>query len=176
MHLSNQTLNSFSTQMVGVSFNSNIFEANVVNLIILVGALAFLGGNILTGGLNERQERVLIAIQESEERLEEALARLGENKKQLAQAQIVIASLKRDAEATAKKVKVSILTEGKAEIERLTAVAKTQIITSEAKIRQQISDYIVALALQRVTLQLEGKLSSSLQQQIIDKNISKLSA
>ena len=175
MHLFNQTLSTFSTSIgAAVSFNPDIFEANVVNLIILVGAVVFLGGNALSEGLNERQEKILGAIQESEERLEEALARLSESEKQLAQAQIVIASLKTDAEGTAKKVKVSILTEGKAEIERLTATAKSQITTIEAKIRKQISDYVVALALQSVTLQLEGKLGSSLQQQIIDRNISKL--
>jgi F0F1-type ATP synthase membrane subunit b/b' len=51
---------------------------------------------------------------------------------------------------------------------------KNQITTIEAKVRKQISDYVVTLALQRVTLQLEGKLGASLQQQIIDQNISKL--
>jgi F0F1-type ATP synthase membrane subunit b/b' len=60
------------------------------------------------------------------------------------------------------------------EIERLTATAKSQIGTVEARVRKQISDYVVTLALKRVTLQLEGKLNPSLQQQIIDKNISKL--
>ena len=43
-----------------------------------------------------------------------------------------------------------------------------------ARVRKQISDYVVTLALQRITTQLEGKLNSSLQQQIIDRNISKL--
>jgi F0F1-type ATP synthase membrane subunit b/b' len=60
------------------------------------------------------------------------------------------------------------------EIERLTATAKAQIVTIEARVRKQISEYVVTLALQRITMQLEGKLSSSLQQQIIDRNISKL--
>jgi F0F1-type ATP synthase membrane subunit b/b' len=41
-------------------------------------------------------------------------------------------------------------------------------------VRKQISDYVVALALQRVTSQLEGKLNSNVQQQIIDRNISKI--
>jgi hypothetical protein len=41
-------------------------------------------------------------------------------------------------------------------------------------VRKQISDYVATLALQRITSQLEGKLNSSLQQQIIDRNISKL--
>ncbi len=73
------------------------------------------------------------------------------------------------------QVKSAILNDGKSEIERLTSSAKAQIITIEAKVRKQISDYVVALALKRVTVQLEGKLNSSLQQQIIDRNISKLS-
>ena len=50
----------------------------------------------------------------------------------------------------------------------------TQITTIEARVRKQISDYVATLALQRITMQLEGKLNSSLQQQIIDRNISKL--
>jgi len=87
---------------------------------------------------------------------------------------MVIDSIKKDAEQTAQQVKSSILTEGKAEIERLTSTAKAQIGTIEARVRKQISDYVATLAVQRITLQLEGKLTSSLQQQIIDRNISKL--
>ena len=71
-------------------------------------------------------------------------------------------------------IQSTILTDGKSEIERLTATAKVQIGTIEARVRKQISDYVATLALQRITTQLEGKLNSSLQQQIIDRNISKL--
>ena len=38
-------------------------------------------------------------------------------------------------------------------------------------LRNQIKEYVVDLALKRVTLQLEGKLSSSVQQKIIDRNV-----
>ena len=81
---------------------------------------------------------------------------------------------KKDAEVTAQQVKSSILTDGKSEIERLTSSAKAQISTIEARVRKQISDYVATLALQRITMQLEGKLNSNLQQQIINRNISKL--
>ena len=87
---------------------------------------------------------------------------------------MVIESIQKDAQVTASQVKNSILTEGKAEIERLTSTAKAQIGTIEARVRKQISDYVATLALQRITMQLEGKLKPSLQQQIIDRNISKL--
>ena len=175
MDLLNQTLDRFSTQIAeGVSFNPDIFEANLVNLVILVGGLFYLLSGALSESLSERQQKILGAIQESEERLEEATKRLADSETQLAQAQMVIESIGKDAEVTAKQVKSTILTDGKTEIERLTAAAKGQISTIEARVRKQISEYVVTLALKRITMQLEGKLTSGLQQQIIDRNISKL--
>jgi F-type H+-transporting ATPase subunit b len=175
MDLLNQTLNGFSTQIAeGVSFNPDIFEANLVNLVILVGGLFYLLSGALSESLSERKQKILGAIQESEERLEEATKKLADSETQLAQAQMVIESIGKDAEVTAKQVKSTILTDGKTEIERLTATAKAQIGAIEARVRKQISDYVAALALKRITMQLEGKLNSSLQQQIIDRNISKL--
>ena len=176
MDLLNQTLNSFSNQIAdgGVSLQFDIFEANLVNLAILDGGLFYLLSGALSESLSERQQKILGAIQESEERLQEATTRLTESETQLAQAQMVIETIQKDAEQTAQNVKSSILTEGKAEIERLTAAAKSQITTIESRVRKQISDYVATLALQRITMQLEGKLNSSLQQQIINRNISKL--
>ena len=72
-----------------------IFEANVINLTILLGGIFYLGGNALTTSLSERQQKILGAIQEAEERLQQAVARLEESEKQLAQAQIVIESIKK---------------------------------------------------------------------------------
>jgi F-type H+-transporting ATPase subunit b len=176
MNLFNQTLNSFSIQMsdLSIAINTDIFETNVINITILLGGIIYLGSGALSTSLSERQQKILGAIQESEERLQQGNTRLAESQKQLEQAQLVIDSIKKDAETTARQVKSNILTEGKMEIERLTATAKSQIGTVEAKVRKQISDYVVTLALKRVTLQLEGKLNPSLQQQIIDRNISKI--
>jgi F0F1-type ATP synthase membrane subunit b/b' len=139
----------------------------------MVDYFIFLSG-ILSESLSDRQQKILGAIQESEEKLQEATTRLTEGETKLAQAQIVIESIQKDAQQTAAQVKSSILADGKLEIERLTATAKTQINTIESRVRKQISDYVATLALQRITMQLEGKLNSSLQQQIIDRNISKL--
>ena len=144
MDLLNQTLNSFSIQIAdgGVSLNLDIFEANLVNIALLVGGLYYLLSGVLAESLSERQQKILGAIQESEEKLEEATTRLTEGETKLAQAQIVIESIQKDAEQTAAQVKSSILTDGKAEIERLTSSAKAQITTIEARVRKQISDYV----------------------------------
>jgi len=176
MHLFNQTINSFSGQVadLAIGINFDIFETNLVNLLLLGGGIFYLGSQALSESLTDRQERILSTIQDSEERLKAAVQRLEESEKQLTQSQIAITSLKSEAEETAKQVKSAILADGKNEIERLSSTAKSQIATIEAKVRKQISDYVVTLALQRVTLQLEGKLGPNLQQQIIDQNISKL--
>jgi F-type H+-transporting ATPase subunit b len=174
MHLLNQTINSFSGQIADIGLNLDIFETNLVNLLLLGGGIFYLGSQALSESLTDRQERILTTIQDSEERLKAAIQRLEESEKQLTQSQLVVASLKSDAEATAKQVKNVILSDGKSEIERLSSMAKAQVATIEAKVRRQISEYVVTLALQRVTLQLEGKLGANLQQQIIDQNISKL--
>ena len=176
MQLFNQTLNGVSELIAdfSVGLNLDIFETNIVNLTLLVGGIFYLGSNALSESLIERQQKILGAIQEYEERLEQEVVKLAESETNLKQAQLVIASIKEEAEATAKNVKSGILTDGKTEIERLTATAKSQIGTIELKIRNQISEYVVSLALERVTIQLEGKLGESVQQQLIDKNISKL--
>ena len=111
MDVLTQTLNSFSTQIsdLEVSLNTDIFETNVINITILVGGLFYLLSGALSESLSERQQKILGAIQESEERLEEATTRLTESETQLAQAQMVIDSIQKDSEQTAQQVKSSIL-------------------------------------------------------------------
>jgi F-type H+-transporting ATPase subunit b len=173
MDLSNQILNGFSEHLA-ISFNIDIFETNVVNITLLLGGIIKLGSEALGNSLATRQENILGSIKEAEERLQQANSQLAESEKQLEQAQLVIASIKSDAENTARQVKNGILTDGKIEIERLTATSKSQINTIEARVRKLISEYVVTLAIKRVTLQLQGKLSSNSQQQILDRSISKL--
>ena len=127
MYLLNQTINSFSIQVADVGLNLDIFETNIVNLLLLGGGIFYLGSQALSESLIDRQERILNTIQDSEERLKAAILRLEESEKQLTQSSLAVASLKTDAEATAKQVKSVILTEGKSEIERLSSMAKAQV-------------------------------------------------
>jgi F-type H+-transporting ATPase subunit b len=165
---------SITVSDLSMTLNPDIFETNVINITILLGGIVYLGSNALSASLVERQKKILESIQEAEERLQQAVTRLAESEKQLEQSQLVIASIKSEAQTTAQQIKSAILEDGKLEIARLTSSAKSQVGTIEAKVRKQISDYVVALALKRVTLQLESSLSTNLQQQIIDTNISKL--
>nr|YP_010985997.1 ATP synthase CF0 B subunit I [Grateloupia asiatica]WOL36915.1 ATP synthase CF0 B subunit I [Grateloupia asiatica] len=158
----------------GLRFNSNFLEANVINILFLLFGLIYVLKQFLGSILVARQEKVLSAIQESEERLQQANARLAESEKQLAQTQIVINQIIEEAESIAQKVRQSILDQGKSDIERLTIASKASISTAESQVRQQIQQQITALAISKVTLQLQNQVTSAMQATIIDSNIAQL--
>lgn len=176
MDLSNQILNSFSNQIAegGISLKFDVFESNIINLSILWFGLVYQLGGALSESLSKRQENILKTIQNSEEKLQEATTRLTEGETKLEQAQIVVESIQSDAKQVAAKVKSTILSDGKEEIVRLIAVDRAQLRTIEERLRRELSNSIAELTLERIRVQFENKLTSSLQEQIIDRNIFKL--
>ena len=52
-----------SGQLKGFGFNSNILEANVINIVILASGVFYLGRNFLTSALELRQQKITEAIQ-----------------------------------------------------------------------------------------------------------------
>jgi len=163
-----------SASIKGFGFNSNILEANVINIIILASGVFYLGRSFLTSALEVRQQKITEAIQEAEERLQQASSRLAESEKQMNQAKIVIEQIKKEAEATARKVKETILAQGKLDIERLTNSGKSSIEKAEVQIKKQIQQHITNLALKRVTSQLQDFMTPTVQSKLIDANISQL--
>nr|YP_009511663.1 ATP synthase CF0 subunit I [Melanthalia intermedia]AXI97540.1 ATP synthase CF0 subunit I [Melanthalia intermedia] len=157
-----------------VGFNTNFLEANVINILLLLFGLIYVLKQFLGSILVLRQEKVLFAIQECEERLQQANLRLAESEKQLAQAQIVVGQIMKEAVLTAEKVRQSILSQGKADIDRLILVSKLSIATAETQVRQQIQRQITYLAIKRVALQLQNQITPSMQARIIDSSITHL--
>nr|QCI06019.1 ATP synthase CF0 subunit I [Delesseria sanguinea] len=171
-----QILNLISQQSLnfGISFNSNFLEANVLNIVLLLSGLIYVLKQFLGSILLLRQEKVLFAINESEERLKQANIRLSESEKQLVQTQIVIDQIIKEAKITAEKVRQSILEQGKSDIERLTSSSKASIKFAENQIKEQIQQQIISLALKKVTIKLQNKMTSAMQIKIIDNNIIQL--
>jgi F-type H+-transporting ATPase subunit b len=163
-----------SASAKGFGFNSNILEANVINIVILASGVVYLGRNFLSSALDLRQQKITEAIQEAEDRLQQANIRLAESEKQMAQAKIVIEQIKKEAENTARKVKETILAQGKLDIERLTNSGKSSLEKAELQIKKQLQQHITSLALKRVSIQLKEYMTSSLQSKLIDSNISQL--
>nr|YP_009332718.1 ATP synthase CF0 B subunit [Membranoptera weeksiae]AHZ94732.1 ATP synthase CF0 B subunit [Membranoptera weeksiae] len=171
-----QILNLISEKYLNnsISFNSNFLESNVLNIVLLLSGLIYVLKQFLGSILSLRQEKVLFAINESEERLKQANVRLGEAEKQLVQTQIIINQIIKEAQITAEKVRQSILEQGKFDIERLTVSSKASIKYAENQVKQQIQQQIISLAIKKVTKKLKTQMTSAMQVKIIDNNIMQL--
>jgi F-type H+-transporting ATPase subunit b len=162
------------TEVQTLSLNTDFLEANVINIILLLLGLIYILKNFLGSTLIIRQQKVLTAIQESEQRLNEANIRLEEAEKQLAQTQMIVTKILHDAQITAQKVREAILAQGKSDIDKLTITGKNSIANAERQIKKQIQKQITTLAIQRVTSQLKDKIKPDIQTNIIDNNIMQL--
>nr|YP_009398674.1 ATP synthase CF0 subunit I [Kuetzingia canaliculata]ARW67860.1 ATP synthase CF0 subunit I [Kuetzingia canaliculata] len=158
----------------GISINTNFLEANVLNITLLLSGLIYVLKKFLGSILSVRQNKVLLAICESEERLEQANMRLNEAEKQLAQTQIIINQIIEEAELTAQRVRHSILEQGKSDIDKLTVSSKANIKFAETQVSLQIQQQVTALAIKKVTVQLQNQMTPSIQSKIIDQNIVQL--
>ena len=157
-----------------ISFNSNFLEANVINIILLLSGLIYILKQFLGSMLSSRQDKVLFAINESEERLEQANIRLNEAEKQLAQTQIIIGQIVKEAELTADRVRQSILEQGESDIKKLTSSSKASIQYAENQVKKQIQNKITTLAINKVSMQLQNEITHTIHTKIIDKNIMQL--
>nr|YP_010851214.1 ATP synthase CF0 subunit I [Aphanocladia delicatula]WGH14176.1 ATP synthase CF0 subunit I [Aphanocladia delicatula] len=157
-----------------VSFNSNFLEANVFNILLLLTGLIYVLRKFLGSILVDRQSKVLFAVNESEQRLKQANIRLNEAEKQLAQTQLIINQIINEAEMTAKKVRESILKQGKFDIDKLTKSSKASVKFAENQVKLQIQQQITTLAIQKVSVELKSQMNSIMQTKIIDQGIMQL--
>ena len=74
--------------LVSVSLNTDIFEANLINIVLLVVLLFNVVGDALKTSMLERKEKILSGVQDAEQRLNEATERLAEAKTQLEQSKL----------------------------------------------------------------------------------------
>jgi F-type H+-transporting ATPase subunit b len=179
MHLFTQTLNIVTGLVAeegSFGLNLDIFESNIINLVILGGGIFKLGSTALSESLTERQQKIVVAIQESEERLGQAIVKLAESEKQLTQAQLVIASLEEDAMIAAVQAQSVIFAKGVTEVMRITLAAKNQIITSESRIRKEISDYVVSSTISNTVknFKVDGMIPVELHRLIVNMNIDQM--
>lgn len=158
----------------GFGLNLDIFETNLVNLVILVGALFYFGRKALSKILNERQANIATAIQEAEGRLKEAQVALSQAQKQLTQSQAEAQRIRQSAEENAIKAKEALLAKAVQDVERLRQTAAADLNTETERAIAQLRQRVATLALQKVESQLKSGIADDAQQSLIDRSIAQL--
>lgn len=158
----------------GFGLNFDIFEANLINLAIVISVLVYFGRNVLSKTLGDRRSAIAEAIESAEERKKTAAVALAEQQQKLAQAQKEAEHIRITAEANAKSVKDAILSQAAVDVERLRETAAKDLEVEQARAIAQLRQQVVALAIQRVEGQLVDRLDAVAQQQLIDRSIAML--
>jgi F-type H+-transporting ATPase subunit b len=171
----NNLYNIFSGISEGsFGINTDIFETNIINLVIFVGFVFVVLSKNLSETLNTRQQKVISSIQEAEDRLQRSKTRLEEARNQLDQINMIVDGIKTEAVTAGATLQTNILVQGTEEIERLSENAKLTIKNTEVQVKRQILQQITSLTIQRARAQFKELLSYEMQEAIIDKGIADL--
>jgi len=158
----------------GISLNFDILGSGVINIILLVGILIYVGRDFLGSQLEQRQQEIIQNVQDAEERLNLANKRLAEAEKQLSQAQVIISEIKKE---TLNTKKVLLDSESYQASEDLATRFSRALVTLRAREQQvftEVKQQIITLALKNVLLNVQGNLNSNKQEELISTNINRL--
>jgi len=157
-----------------IHLNFDVLESGVVNIVILVGVLIYLGRDFLGSSLEQRQQEIIQAVQDAEDKLNEANIRLIEAEKQLAQAQVIISEIRKETINTKKSLLQSDSCDINQELSIRFNRALVTLRSREQQVFTDIKQQIIRLALQKVLLKVQSKLGSVKKSQLIDSNIAQL--
>lgn len=181
MNLTNSTT-IFSSLMIAsaenhtaiFSLNTDIFETNLINLLVILFLLIYQGRPFFTALLEERRTTVINKIKKSEESYNEALDKLKEAKSKLAQAELAAKQIYEEAEAVAESIKKTGLAQLENELKRIEETTQLNINAQQLSVSNYLRQQIALLALRRVISQLKNNLKPELHNQLIDRKILQL--
>ncbi len=160
----------------GFGLNLNIFETNLINLLLLVGILIYFGKPLLTNILSERRSKIAEQIKAVEQKQKQAEVTLAQEQKKLESAQQTAAKIRSEAETNAQKARETILAQGEKEVERLKEAAGKDLSSEQERAIAQLRERVVALALESAKSRAGNALQNEAeaQRKLIDSSIAKL--
>jgi len=153
--------------------NTDIFETNLVNQLIILAGVVVFGRDFLSESLGQRQAEIISGVEDSEKRLNEATTRLAEaKKKQLSQARVIMDQIRKETSSTKAALLESDYNQAKLELSKRFSSASSILMFRERQILSEIKQYVSVLALELVVSKIEKKagleteLSSYMQESI----------
>jgi len=158
----------------GFGINTDIFDTNVINIAILWAIILYVGKDFLSSTLSERQEKIVMALQNAQQQLDSSKERLLEAEKKIAQTDALIEQINLDAQEASKAIKDSLLLNGEKDLKLIKSKGESSIGNLERSIKAQIQETISKLAMNRVVSNLQSRLNLDNQTRYIDNVISQL--
>nr|YP_010536721.1 ATP synthase CF0 subunit I [Tetraena simplex]UYC29929.1 ATP synthase CF0 subunit I [Tetraena simplex] len=152
-------------------FNTDILATNIINLSIVIGVLIFFGKGVLSDLLDNRKQRILNTIRNSEElrgeaveQLEKALVRLRKVKTEAYQFQV-------NGYSEIEQEKLNLINSTSKTLEQLENYKNETIRFEEQRAINQVRQRVFQQALQGALGTLNSSLNNDLHLRIISANI-----
>lgn len=152
-------------------FNFNIFETNLINLAVVIGVVVSFGGDALRSLLDNRKQTILNNLEEADKKAQDAQEKLQKVKTQLKLAQKKATEIREQGILTAEQEKKQCIAQTKQDGLRLEEVKQETIQFQQQKAISQVSQQVVALALNKVREKLHTPLNSSFHSSVNNFNI-----
>ena len=136
----------------GITFNSDLLETGLVNILLLIGVLILNGQSLLGESLEERRTSIVNNLQDAENRLSEAENRLREAEKQLNQAKVVIDDIKTQTLTTKTLMLESGIAETKKELKIRFDRALATFKSKERQVFLDVKQQIISLVLSQTVI------------------------
>jgi F-type H+-transporting ATPase subunit b len=158
----------------GFGLNTDIFDTNIINLIIVIAVLVWFLKGFLGGILERRRESILADLKDAEERLLIASKALEEGRLELSQAQATALKIISDGKQRAMAIREDSERRTIEEMARIKQDAVSNLSAEAARVVEALRLETARSAMEKAIEALPAKLTSAKQAQLIDRSIEAL--
>jgi F-type H+-transporting ATPase subunit b len=158
----------------GFGINLNLFETNLINLIIVIGVLGWFLKGFLGGILERRRQAILHDLDDAETRLKKATADLAKAQADLAAAKQKAETILADGKARAEAIRLAGEKRTISAMAALKQDALSELTAEGARLSEQLRREAAMAAIDKVMAELPGRLDANGQARLIDASIANL--
>ena len=155
----------------GFGFNGNILETNIINLSVVIGVVVSFGGDALRSLLDTRKETILKNFEEAKQRSEEAREKLALAAQEVENAKIKANEITQQTASLLDKERQMYAQQLESETKRLATLKEETLTFQEQRAKFQISNQIIALAVEKVEQTIQSRLTPRLHDSVNNFNI-----
>nr|YP_009538462.1 ATP synthase CF0 subunit I [Bencomia exstipulata]ARC99500.1 ATP synthase CF0 subunit I [Dendriopoterium menendezii]ARD01049.1 ATP synthase CF0 subunit I [Bencomia sphaerocarpa]ARD03907.1 ATP synthase CF0 subunit I [Marcetella moquiniana]AYU74300.1 ATP synthase CF0 subunit I [Bencomia exstipulata] len=152
-------------------FNTDIFATNLINLSVVLGVLVFFGKGVLSDLLDNRKQRILKTIQNSEELREGALDQLEKARSRLRKVEIEADQFRMTGYSEIEREKLNLINATSKTLEQLENYKNETIHFEQQRAINQVRQRVFQQALQGALGTLNSCLNNELHLRTISTNI-----
>nr|YP_010935900.1 ATP synthase CF0 subunit I [Lindernia mollis]WKW54352.1 ATP synthase CF0 subunit I [Lindernia mollis] len=157
-------------------FNTDIFATNPINLSVVIGVLIFFGKGVLSDLLDNRKQRILNTIRNSEELREGAIEQLEKARTRLRKVEIEADQFRVNGYSEIEREKLNLINSTYKTLEQLENYKNETIQFEQQRAINQVRQRVFQQALQGALGTLNSRLNNELHLRTISANIGMLGA